>query len=163
MTGADQAVVAAWGEGPTYWTGFRNTIRISGEQTGGAFTLIELRIPPGYSGVPHIHRNEHQTDHVVKGELVFTVGGEEIVADSGTVVHCPKDVPHSFSNQSNQEAIVLDWLHPGGFDEFMTRVAPRLEDPENPPEVDMDRAMELAPEYGLEFLPPGDDPPTEGS
>lgn len=127
---------------------------ITGEQTGGAFTLIEMHVPPGFSGPPHIHRNEHQTDHVVKGELVFTVGDETIIAKAGTVVHCPKDVPHTFSNESDKEAVVYDWLHPAGFDEFMSRAAPLLTDPDDPPEMDMDRVMKLAPEYGLEFLPP---------
>lgn len=154
MTRRDQATVSTVDEGDTYWTGFPNTIRISGEETDGTFTVIELRVPPGFSGPPHIHRNEHQTDHVVEGELVYTVGEETVVADAGTIVHCPKNVPHTFSNESDAEAVVLDWLHPAGFDEFMARAAPRLTDPSAPPELDMDRVMALAPEYGLEFLSP---------
>lgn len=154
MSKRGRGIASPMGDGPTYWTGFPNTIRFTGEQTGGAFTLIELRIPPGYQGPPHIHRNEHQTDHVIQGKLVFTVGDETFEAGPGAVVHCPKDIPHAFSNPFEKEAVVYDWLHPGGFDEFMTRAAPLLQDPDNPPEVDMQRAMELAPEYGLEFLPP---------
>jgi quercetin dioxygenase-like cupin family protein len=157
MTQPDQATVSAVGDGDTYWTGFPNTIRIPGEETGGAFTVIEMRVPPGVSGPPHVHHNEHQTDHVVKGELVYTVGEETIVADPGTIVHCPRDVPHSFKNESDTEALVYDWLHPAGFEGFMARVAPKLTDPSDPPELDMDRAMELAPEYGVEFLSPDPD------
>lgn len=159
MTQPDQATVSAVGDGDTYWTGFPNTIRITGDETGGAFTVIELRVPPGASGPPHIYHNEHQTDHIVEGELVYTVGEETIVADAGTIVHCPKDVPHSFRNESDSEALVYDWLHPAGFDEFMARAAPQVTDPSDPPELDMDRAMELAPEYGLEFLSPGAEDP----
>lgn len=155
------AAVSARGEGPAYWTGFVNYLRVAAADTDGALSILELRIPPGYEGAPHIHHNEHQTDHVVQGELVFTVGGDEIVAEAGTVVHCPKDVPHWFSNRSDEEAIVIDWLHPGGFDEFLTQVAPALEDPDNPPELDMSKAMELAPDYGLEFLPPGGGQPPQ--
>lgn len=159
MTQSDHAAVSAVGDGDTYWTGFPNTIRLAGEETGGAFTLIELRVPPGVSGPPHIHHHEHQTDHVVKGALVYTVGGETVVTEAGTVVHCPKDVPHSFRNESESEAIVYDWLHPAGFDEFMADAAPRMDDPSNPPDLDMDRVMQLAPEYGIEFL--GDSTPPE--
>lgn len=157
MTRPGEAIVAKQGDGPTYWTGFPNTIRITGEQSGGAYTLIELRLPPGYTGAPHIHRNEDQIDHVVQGEVVFTVGEETIVAQVGSVIHCPKDVPHSFSNRSDEVAVIYDWLMPAGFEEFMARAAPLLEDPDNPPEADMERAMKLAPEYGLEFLPPDND------
>lgn len=155
---SDQATVSEVGDGDTYWTGFPNTIRITGDETGGAFTVIELRVPPGTSGPPHVHHDEHQTDHVVEGELVYTVGDETIVAGAGTIVHCPKDVPHSFRNESDSEALVYDWLHPAGFDEFMARAAPAVSDPSDPPELDMDRVMELAPEYGVEFLPPDPDP-----
>jgi len=157
MTHQDHATVSAVSEGDTYWTGFPNTIRITGDETGGAFALIELRVPPGFSGPPHVHHEEHQTDHVVEGELVFTVGEETIVADAGTVVHCPRDIPHSFRNESDSEAVVYDWLHPAGFDEFMARSAPQLTDPSDPPELDMDRVQELAPEYGLEFSTPDAD------
>lgn len=154
MDHSDQPIVSAFGEGDTHWTGFPNIIRISGADTDGAFTLIEMRVPPGASGPPHIHHNEHQTDHVVKGELVYTVGEETMVAKAGTVVHCPKGIPHSFSNQSDVEAIVYDWLHPAGFDEFMARATDVVTDPADPPEVDMNRVMKLAPEYGIEFLMP---------
>lgn len=108
-----------------------------------------------------MHHNEHQTDHVLEGELVFTVGDETIKADAGTVVYCPKDVPHSFRNESDSEAVVHDWLHPAGFDEFMARSAPELTDPSDPPEVDMDRIRELAPEYGLEFIAPEAEEPVD--
>lgn len=159
MTQPDHATVSADGDGDTYWTGFPNTIRIAGDETGGAFTVIEMRVPPGFSGPPHVHHDEHQTDHVVEGELVFTVGEETIVADAGTIVHCPKGVPHSFRNESDSEALVYDWHHPAGFDEFMARAAPRVTDPSDPPELDMERAMELAPEYGVEFLSPESEEP----
>ncbi len=154
MTKPNRATVSTVGDGDTYWTGFPNTIRITGDETGGAFTMIEMRVPSGFSGPSHVHHDEHQTDHVVEGELVFTVGEETIVADAGTIVHCPKDIPHSFSNESDSEALVYDWLHPAGFDEFMARAAPQVTDLEDPLELEMDRAQELAPEYGLEFLPP---------
>lgn len=157
MTESDHAVVSDIGDGDTYWTGFPNTIRISGADTGGAVTLIEMRVPSGFEGPPHIHHEAHQTDHVVEGELIFTVGEETIVADAGTVVHCPKDIPHSFRNESESDAVVYDWLHPAGHDEFIRRSAPLLEDPDDPPELDMERVMEIAPEYGVEMITPGDE------
>lgn len=153
MTQPEHAAVSARGEGDTYWTGFPNTVRISGEDTAGAFTVIEMRVPPGFSGPPHVHHQDHQTDHVVEGELVFTVGEDTFLVEAGSIVHCPKGIPHSFRNDSEAEAVVYDWLHPAGFDEFMARAAPAVSDPSDPPDLDMDRAMELAPEYGLEFLP----------
>lgn len=156
MTDSTHATLSASGEGETYWTGFPNTIRLTGDDTDGALTVIEMEVPPGFEGPPHIHHEEHQTDHVVKGELVFTVGEDTFHVEEGSIIHCPKGVPHSFRNESDTEAVVLDWLHPAGHDEFMARSAERLTDPENPPDLDMQRVQELAPEYGLEMLSPGD-------
>lgn len=162
MTDNVHAAVTERGHGETYWTGFPNTIRLTGDDTDGACCLIEMHVPPGTTGPAHIHHNEDQTDHVLEGELVYTVGDERIVADAGTVVHCPRGVPHSFTNEGDVEAVVYDWLHPAGFDQFMAESAPPLTDPADPPELDMDRVMELAPEYGVEFLDPAapdDEPP----
>lgn len=152
MTQLAHAATSASGEGDTYWTGFPNIVRLTGDDTGGAITAIELHVPPGTAGPPHIHHEEHQTDHVIEGELVYTVGDDTFAVEAGSVIHCPKGVPHSFRNETDEVAVVLDWLHPAGFEEFMARVAPRLTEPADPPDLDMSRAMELAPEYGLEFL-----------
>lgn len=157
MTTPTHATVSAPGEGETYWTGFPNTIRLTGDDTEGALTVIELRVPAGFEGPPHIHHDDHQTDHILEGELVYTVGEDTMTVGEGSIVHCPKGVPHSFRNESDEEAVVLDWLHPAGHDEFMARTADRLEDPDDPPELDMQRVQELAPEYGMEMLDPRPD------
>lgn len=162
MSQQHQPVVSGVGEGDTYWTGFPNTIRVSGEDTGGTFSVIEVRVPPGYSGPPHIHHNEHETFYTVEGELVYTIGDDTIIGDAGTIVHGPKGVPHSFSNETDTEAIAHTWVHPAGFEEFMAHVSPPLKDPSNPPELDMERVMEVAPEYGVEFLVPEGQDPVEG-
>lgn len=154
MSTPTHATVSARGEGETYWTGFPNTIRLTGDDTDGALTVIELRVPPGFEGPPHIHHNDHQTDHILEGELVYTVGEDTMTVEEGSIIHCPKGVPPSFRNESDSEAVVLDWLHPAGHDEFMVRSTERLEDPDDPPELDMERVQELAPEYGMEMLIP---------
>lgn len=159
MTELEHGFVSEPDAGETYWTGFPNTLRLTGEDTGGSMVLNVMRVPPGAVTPPHIHHNEHQTDHVVEGEMIFTVDGERIVADAGTVVHGPKGVPHSFRNESDRAALVYDWLHPAGFDDFMREAAEPLDDPSNPPELDMDRVVEVAADHGLEFLDPEEDGP----
>lgn len=159
MTQHHHPIVSAAGTGDAYWTGFPNIIRVSGEDTEGSFSVIEMRIPPGYTGPPHIHHNEHETFYTVEGELTYTIGDETSVGDAGTIVHGPKGIPHSFSNESASEAIAHTWVHPAGFEEFMAKAAPRITDPSDPPEMDMERVLEIAPEYGVEFLVADDEGP----
>lgn len=140
------------GDGDVYWTGFPNIVRLTGEDTDGTFSVIEMRIPPGYAGPPHVHHHEDETFYTVEGELEYTIGDETITGTAGTIVHGPKGVPHSFSNETSNEAVALTWVHPAGFEEFMARAAPPLVDPADPPELDMERVIEVGEEYGVEFL-----------
>jgi hypothetical protein len=44
------------GEGRSLWVvGDRYTIKATGEETGGAFALVEALVPPGGGPPPHIH------------------------------------------------------------------------------------------------------------
>lgn len=162
MTRQHQPIVSGAGEGDAYWTGFPDIIRVSGEDTGGTFSVIEMRVPPGYAGPPHIHHNEHETFYTVKGELEYTIGDETIVGEAGKIVHGPMGIPHAFSNESDSEAIAHTWVHPAGFEDFMARAAPPITDPSDPPELEMERVLELAPEYGVEFLVDEGDGPVKG-
>jgi hypothetical protein len=47
------------GEGQAVWVvGDHYTIKASGEDTGGAFALIEVLVPPQSGPPPHLHRRE---------------------------------------------------------------------------------------------------------
>ncbi|MFW6152834.1 MAG: cupin domain-containing protein [Halobacteriota archaeon] len=154
MTAQDQPTATTVETGDVYWTDFPNIIRLTGEETDGALCAIEMRLPPGYEGPPHVHEREDETFHVVEGEVVLTIGDETTVADAGTIVHGPRGVPHGHANESDDEAVIITWVHPAGFEEFMARAAPKVTDPDDPPVLDMERVLELAPAYGVEFLLP---------
>lgn len=151
----DQVVITSSGEGDAYWTGFLNIIRLSGKETGGAFSVVEERLAPGDGAPPHIHHHEDQTDYIVEGEVEFMVGGDTIRATAGTIVHGPKGVPHAFKNVGEKQAVIHSWFHPAGFETMIAEVGDVVTDPsETPPEPDMAKMMKLAPEYGLEMLLP---------
>ena len=71
-------------------------IKLTGEETAGAYTLIEEINPPGV-GVPlHLHENEDETFHVAEGQVEFTLDGKPVTAGAGTTVYLPRRVPHAF-------------------------------------------------------------------
>ena len=81
-------------------------IKLTGEDTGGAYTLIEQVNPPG-AGVPlHVHENEDEMFHVTRGELEFTLDGKPLAAGAGTTVYLPRRVPHAFKVVGQAEAAV---------------------------------------------------------
>jgi quercetin dioxygenase-like cupin family protein len=153
-------IVAGPDEGEALWSfGGLALIKASGDATGGDVAVTEQLAPRGAGSPLHVHHREHEWFYVIEGELTFWVGGETIVASSGTFVFGPKDIPHTFMVSSEQARFLLV-TEPGGFDAFMRAAgepAQRLEIPPpatEPPDVAALAA--LAAEYGIEITgPPG--------
>jgi len=93
--------------------GDRQTIKLDGSHTHGAFALIEQNNEPGTSVPEHFHTQEDEIFYVLEGEMEFTVSKEKILAAPGTTVFLPKGVPHSFKVTS-KGARTLIMLQPAG-------------------------------------------------
>ena len=52
------------------------THKVTAQSFGGAFTIIEVGLPPGEMIPPHTHAREDECAFVLEGELTFDVGGE---------------------------------------------------------------------------------------
>ena len=57
------------------------------------------------------------------GEVEFRVGANTIVAAPGTTVHVPAGVVHAVRVASGRPARMLMIYAPGGFDEYLERLA----------------------------------------
>ena len=89
-----------------------------GEQTGGAYGLIETTNEPS-TGVPlHVHEREDETWFVLEGEYTFEVGGQTFRAGLGDYVFGPRHVPHSYANRTEAVARALIMVTPAGFEGF---------------------------------------------
>jgi quercetin dioxygenase-like cupin family protein len=93
--------------------GDRQTIKLDGSHTRGAFALIEQNNEPGTSIPEHFHTQEDEIFYVLEGEMEFMVSKEKILATAGTTVFLPKGVPHSFRVGDNG-ARALIMLQPAG-------------------------------------------------
>jgi quercetin dioxygenase-like cupin family protein len=135
------------------------TILLSGIDTAGRFTLIDMHVPPGGGPPPHRHEFE-ETFILLDGELQATFRGEKRIVRAGETIHIPANAPHQFHNASLKPVRMLCICSPAGQEEFFkeigtpvaTRTAP-------PPRVDaaqeaafFKKVMELAPKYRTELL-----------
>ena len=66
------------------------THKVTAESFGGAFTIIEVGLPPGAMIPPHTHTREDECAFVLEGELTFDVGGEIVLAPAGSFVLKPR-------------------------------------------------------------------------
>jgi quercetin dioxygenase-like cupin family protein len=137
------------------------TILVTGDDTAGKFTLIDMHIPPGGGPPPHRHDFE-ETFIILDGELELGFRGSNLVAKAGETVNVPANAPHSFHNASSEAARLLCLCAPSGQEKFFAAVGiPVAARTEPPPTLDADaqaafitKSKALAPEYQTELLPP---------
>jgi quercetin dioxygenase-like cupin family protein len=94
------------------------THKITAESFGGAFTIIEVGLPPGEMIPPHTHTREDECNFVLEGELTCDVGGEIVVAPAGSYVVKPRGVYHALCNAGTEPVWVIELHAPGGFEDW---------------------------------------------
>lgn len=119
-----------------------------GSQTGGAFALMEQKVPPGHGPRKHVHRREEESFYILEGEFGFEVGDQQFVAGPGTFVLGPRDIPHRFWNAGSTEGRFLLIISPPGLEPFFEEFSRVLA--ESP--GDLARQVAVAARYGLEFV-----------
>lgn len=133
---------------------------VTGKQTGGAYAMIDMLVPPGGGPVPHEHAGFHETFYVLEGEVLFQFEDKMVTAKKGQLVSIPQGGGvHRFKNVSTADARMLCTVVPAGLDAFFlevgTPVAPGASLP--PHEMGPDeqqRAKAIAERYGQKLYPP---------
>jgi quercetin dioxygenase-like cupin family protein len=135
------------------------TILVSGADTAGRYTLIDMHVPPGGGPPPHRHDFEEMFT-ILDGEIELTFRGVSAVATAGDTINVPANAPHVFRNVSERAARLLCLCSPAGQDEFFKEVGvPVPHRTESPPALDdaatgafIAKAIALAPKYRTELL-----------
>jgi mannose-6-phosphate isomerase-like protein (cupin superfamily) len=122
-----------------------STFKVESAQVGGAYALLEQRIPAGGGPPLHVHRHETEIFYILEGDFEITVGTQKIKAPPGACATCPRDIPHTFRNIGSTEGKLLLTIIPGRFGDYFIEVD-RL-DP-----TDKTALKTLAARYDVEFL-----------
>jgi mannose-6-phosphate isomerase-like protein (cupin superfamily) len=128
------------------------TIGVSADQTGGAYSLIEVEVRAGGGEGPHVQHREDECLYVLEGRFGFTVEGAEREVGPGKHLYVPKGHLHAYQNKGGSTGRLLAVFTPGGAHErFVERV---FEAPNSSPE----RFTLLGAEYGIEICGTPADP-----
>lgn len=106
------------GEGEKTGLEVRQMIR---HQDAG-MSLMEATVQPKGLLPPHTHMHEHQAVYLIKGELMFNLGGEDgltFEVPQGSYVVKPKRIQHSFWNVSNEEVLYIELSENDLFEGFV--------------------------------------------
>jgi len=139
------------------------TILVSGSDTNGTYTLIDMHVPPGGGPPPHRHDFEEMFT-VLDSEVEVTFRGDSLTARAGETINVPANSPHAFRNLGDAPARLLCLCAPAGQDEFFALVGQAVATrTEAPPPLDaaaqqalIAKSISLAPQYRTELLQPPD-------
>jgi quercetin dioxygenase-like cupin family protein len=133
-------------------------IHVSGDETDGRYTLVEVEAPEGDMPPLHVHHEEDEVFHVLDGEITLFLPGREVHLAAGDTFRAPQDVPHTYRVES-PAARWLVFCSPAGFDGFVRAVSEPAAAEELPPRgrpFDPAALAAAAMERGIELLgPPG--------
>jgi quercetin dioxygenase-like cupin family protein len=140
-----------------WFLGALSQVRLSGEQTGGAFSVTENLVRRGNGSPVHVHDRDDETFFVLDGELRVVAGEEEHTAGPGTVAVLPRRLGHAYVVTS-ATARFLSLHTPAGFEQFTAEVgqpAPALTLPPEPAEPhDLAALAQAAARHGITILAP---------
>ena len=94
------------------------THKLTAENFGGAFTVIEAGIPPGEMIPPHTHSREDECNFVLGGELTLDVGGQIVLATVGSFAIKPRGIYHALCNTGTEPVRFLEFHTPGEFENY---------------------------------------------
>ena len=77
---------------------------------GENLMICRLRIGPNVVTPAHLHPHEQMTI-VERGRVLFTIGNEQRIAETGDVLHCPPGAWHG-ATMLDEEVILIDIFSP---------------------------------------------------
>ncbi|TFF39754.1 cupin domain-containing protein [Mucilaginibacter psychrotolerans] len=136
-------------------------ILVSGKETGGAFAVIEMLVPPGGGPGPHAHADFEESFYIVEGEVLVKSEVSTFTATKGDFINIPKGgIVHCFKNKSDKMAHLICTVVPAGLEEMFLEIgqpvkageflpSPVMSDPEVAKKM-----LAIAEKYGQKVYPP---------
>jgi len=127
--------------------GDNQTIKLTGKDTNGQFTLIEQYDDPGVGIPPHIHFDEDELFCVLEGTLKVTIDGQSKIAKEGDVVFCPRRISHSWEVIGDKKAKTLLTIVPAGLEAMFEELS-KLENGL----AEIERVVKITDKYNIKFI-----------
>lgn len=154
-----EPVATRAGEGEArWWLDCLAEIKLTGEQTGGLLSVLEITEPPNPDGmVPpfHVHYREDEGFWILEGSARFDIGETTIEASAGDFLWGPRNVPHRYT-PGPEGCRLLFIMTPGGFETLVREMSEPADQRTLPAtsleDVDWERVAAVAKANGCELL-----------
>lgn len=125
------------------------TFLLTGEETGGRYTMFLNVTDPGGGPPPHHHDGEDEWFHVLEGQAEFFKDGEWIGVPVGASIFMPRGSIHTFRNAGETPLKQIIHTAPSGFETFFTRCAAEFSREGG---CDMAKIVEISAEHGIYYV-----------
>jgi hypothetical protein len=102
---------------------FDPTVLLRCEDSAGAVSVIENRVPGRWEGPPVHHHDFDEAFYVLEGELTFLVEDDLFTATAGELAFARGGAHHTLANLSEHEPRYLLVSTPAGFERYFDRIA----------------------------------------
>ena len=112
------------GGGPNYdWSADHTFVKVSADDTGGMYTLMEDNLKHNFQLGLHMHKTHAETFYILDGSVDFYVDGDWITAEEGACLHIPPGVPHACTlTEGMTDSKMLMIYQPSGFDQYLAEL-----------------------------------------
>ncbi|HMH24685.1 MAG TPA: cupin domain-containing protein [Puia sp.] len=135
-------------------------ILISGEETGGAYTVIDMLIPPHGGPGPHAHPTYQEAFYIMEGEIEVRTESGRYTAAKGSFVNIPLGgMVHQFKNETQIIAHMLCIITPAGMEKMFGELGKPvsagvfLPAPDLGPDL-IKKFQQIAEKFGQQLYPP---------
>ncbi len=127
---------------------------VSSEDTGGAWSLVELTEMPNYKTRLHRHNYTDEAYYVLEGVLTATIADKTYELSAGSYIVIPRGTPHAQGNFGKGPVKVLLTMTPGGFEKSFKDRAELIKTVKanSPDFIKMREQMMIKGGYDREFL-----------
>lgn len=126
------------------------TFKAVSADTGGAWTMMEFKVPPHFAGPPpHRHEKELEAFYVLSGTLTIQLEERSVKSPPGSFALIPPGTVHTFSNEEDDTTTFLSLMSPGGFEGFVEELDEMMGSEKVWPPADMSRYRALNAKYGM--------------
>ena len=139
-----------------------NRFMIDGADTGGRLAVLQHHFEPKALAAPmHRHHDEDEYTFVLSGRIGAVLGDQEVFGEPGDLIVKPRGQWHTFWNDSEEPAVVLEMISPAGLEDLFKSFE-HLTEPPTPEmmagmtakygcDLDFEATFPLIQRYGLRF------------
>ena len=126
---------------------FAMSLKASGDETGGAFALLEAAEPPDLGPPLHVHRDAAEAFYILEGEYHVFIDDQAHRCPSGSFIYIPAGIKHGFrvgAMASRKLNLYTPAAMVGYFDQLSAAIREGDADPERLDEIAAAHGMDVS-------------------